>query len=98
MPLFFNDIVNCFCDVHKVIHHSHITREIYGYIHSFRNKKVREMTDRNGTVREVTDNNSQYFSCVLHNGFKFNTTFLKKGIWLSLWKSLDIFLLGSSSL
>ena len=54
------------------------------------------MTDRNGTVREVTDNNGQYFSCVFHNRFKFGMTFLAKGVWLSLWKSQEISLLGSS--
>ena len=54
------------------------------------------MTNRNGRVREVADNNSQYFSCVFHNGFKFDMTFLTKGIWLSLWKTDDISLLDSS--
>ena len=78
MPPFFNDIVNCFCDGHKVIHHSYITREIYGYIHNFCNKKVREMTDKNGIVRKVTTNNGQYFFCVFHNGFKFDMTFLTR--------------------
>ena len=92
----FNDIVNCFYDGHKVIHHFHITRGIYGYLRNFCNKKVREMTNRNGRVREVADNNSQYFSCVFHNGFKFDMTFLTKGIWLSLWKTDDISLLDSS--
>ena len=94
---FFNDIVNyCFCDGHKVIHHLLITREIYGYIHNFCNKKVMEMTGRNGRVREVTDVNGQYFSCIFHNGFKFDMVFLTKGIFLSLWKTQDISLLGSS--
>ena len=93
---FFNGIVSCFCDGHKVIHYSHITRENYGYVHNFCNKKVREMTGRNGAVREVTHNNGQHFSSVFHNGFKFDMTLLTKGKWLPLWKTQDISLLGSS--
>ena len=65
---------------HKVIHHSHITREIYGYVHNFCNKKVREMMDRNSKIREVADNNGKFFSCMFHNGSKFDMTFLAKGI------------------
>ena len=73
-----------------------VTRGIHGYLRNFCNKKVREMTNKNGRVRKVADNNSQYFSCVFHNGFKFDMTFLAKGIWLSLWKTDDISLLDSS--
>ena len=69
--LFFNDIGNCFFDGHKVIHHSHITREIYEYVRNFCNKKVREIMDRNGTVREVTDNNGHHFTSVFHNSFSY---------------------------
>ena len=54
------------------------------------------MTDRNGKIREVTDNKGQFFSCVLHNEFKLDMTFLAKGIWLSQWKTQVIYLLGSS--
>ena len=74
-----------FFDGFKVIHHSHITREIYGYAHSFCNK----------TVRELTENSGQYFSCFFHNGFRFGITFLTKGIWLSFWKTQNVSLLGS---
>ena len=84
-PFFFSDTANVFSDSHKVIHHSHVTREIYGYAHNFCNKKVREMTDKSG----------QYFFCIFHNGFRFDITFLTKGLWLSLWQTQDIFLLGS---
>ena len=74
-PNFFSDISNCFFDGFKVIHHSHVTREIHGYVHNFCNKQVRELTEKSG----------QYFSCIFHNGFRFDMTFLTKGIWLSLW-------------
>ena len=84
-PCFFRDISNCCFDGYKVIHHSHITREIYECAHNFCNKTVRELTDKTG----------QYFSCAFHNRFRFDMTFLTKGIWLSLWKTQDLSLLGS---
>ena len=68
-----------------MIHHSHITREIYGYVHDFCGKKVRELPGKS----------DQYFSCVFHNGVRFDMTFLTKGLWLSLWQTLDVSLLGS---
>ena len=68
-----------------MIHHSHVTREIHGYVHNFCNKKVRELTETSG----------QYFSCVFHNGFRFDMTFLTKWIWLFLWQTRDVSLLGS---
>ena len=55
-------------------------------MHSFSNKKVTEMSENSG----------QYFSCVFHNGFRFDMTFLTKVIWLSLWKMQEVSLLGSS--
>ena len=84
-PCSFRDILNCFFDGYKVIHHSHITQEIYGYIHNFCNKMVRDLMDKTG----------QYFSCVSHNVFRFDMTFFTKIIWLSLWKTQDVSLLGS---
>ena len=39
-------------------------------------------------------NKGQYYSCIFHNGFKFDVTFLTKGLWLSLWQTKDISLLG----
>ena len=84
--VFLSDVTNCFVNGEKVIHHSHVNREIYGYVHSFSNKKVREMSENSG----------QYFSCVFHNGFRFDMTFLTKVIWLSLWKMQEVSLLGSS--
>ena len=74
-----------FIDGFKVIHHFHVTREIHGYAHNFCNKQVRELTEKSG----------QYISCIFHNGFRFDMTFLTKGIWLSLWQTRDVSLLGS---
>ena len=54
---FFRDILNCFFDRFKIIHHSHITQEIYGYAHNFCNKMIRELAEKSG----------QYFSFVFHN-------------------------------
>ena len=81
MPSFFSDISNCFFDSHRVIRHSHITRKIYGYAHNFCNRKVRELTEKSG----------QYFSCVFHNGFRFDMTFLTK----RLWQTQEVSLLSS---
>ena len=81
---FFRDIAVIFFDSYKVIHHSHITRKIHGYAHSFCNKKTREMEDK-----------GQYFSCICHNGFKFDMAFLTKDQWLSLWQIKGVSLLGS---
>ena len=69
-PSYFSDICNVFFDSHKVIHHSHVTREIFGYAHNFYNKKVREMTKKG----------PQCFSWIFHNGFRFDMTFLTKGL------------------
>ena len=74
-PSFFSDMNNVVFDSFKVIHHSHITGEIYGYAYNFCNKKVKELTENSG----------QYISCVFHNGFRFDMTFLTIG--LSLWKT-----------
>ena len=82
-PSFLNDICNVFFDSHKVIHHSHVTREIYGYVHNFCNKKVREMTEKG----------VQYFYCVFDNCFRFHMTFLTKGLWHSLWETQDVSLI-----
>ena len=43
----------------------------------------------------MTEKNGQYFSCVFHNVFRFDMTFLTKGLWISLWKTEDVTLLGS---
>ena len=81
-PCFLSDLSNIFFDSYKVIH---VTRHIRGYTHNFCNKKVRELTEKNG----------QYFSCIFHNGFRFDMMFLTKGLWLSLWRTKDVILLGS---
>ena len=49
----------------------------------------------NKKVRELTEKSEQYFSYVFHNGFRFDITFLTKGLWLSLGQTLDVSLLGS---
>ena len=41
-PSSFCDISNVIFDSFKVIHHSHVTREIYGNAHNSCNKKVRD--------------------------------------------------------
>ena len=82
-PCFFSDLSDIFFDSYKVIH---VTRHIRAYAHNFCNKKVRELTEKNG----------QYFSCIFHNGFRFDM-FLTKGLWLSLWQTKDVTLLGSGS-
>ena len=82
---FFSDISNCFFEGFKVIHYSHGTREIHDYAHNFCNKQVRELTEKS----------DQYFSCIFHNGFRFDMTFLTKEIWLSLWQTRDVSLLWS---
>ena len=46
-------------------------------------------------VREMTEKSGQYFSCIFHNGFRFDITFLTKALWVSLWPAQDIFPLGS---
>ena len=40
---FFRDLANSIHDEYKIIHHSHVTREIYGFTNNFCNKKVREL-------------------------------------------------------
>ena len=47
------------------------------------------------TLREMTEKGGQNFSCVFHNGFRFDMTFLNKGLWLSLWETQDVSLLVS---
>ena len=58
------------------IHHSHVTGEIKGYVHSFCNKKVRE----------------NYFKIplVAHNLFRFDFFFLLTGLRSSVWRTIDI--------
>ena len=56
-PNFFSDTSNCFFDGFKVIHHSHVTQEIYTFAHNFCNEQVRELTEKSG----------KYFSCIFHN-------------------------------
>ena len=44
----------------------------------------------------MTEKTGQYYSCVFHNGFRFDMNFLTKYVWLSLWKIQEFSLLGSS--
>ena len=82
-PSFSSDISNVFFNSFKVIHHSHVKREIYGYGHNFSNKKVRRLTEKSG----------QYFSCVFHNGFR-HSVFNKRTLAFSL-QTQDVSPLGS---
>lgn len=84
-PSCFSNIINFFFDSYTAIHHSHVTRKIHSYAHKFCNKKVRKLTDKSG----------QYFSCIFHNVFRFDITFLTKGLWLYLWRTKDVSILGS---
>ena len=68
-----------------MIHQSHVTQEIYAYAHNFCNKNVRELNEKNG----------QYFSCVFHNGFRFDMVFSTKGLCLSVWQTQNVSLLSS---
>ena len=43
---FFTDLAKCIHDGYKVIHHSHVTREIYGFTHNFCNKKVSKLCEK----------------------------------------------------
>ena len=82
-PSFSSDIGSVFFDSFKVIHHSHVNREIYGYAHNFSNEKVRRLTEKSG----------QYFSCVFHNGFR-HDVFNKRTLAFSL-QTQDVSPLGS---
>ena len=85
-PWSFSDISNAFFDLFKIIHHPHVSREIYCYAYNFCNKKVRELTGKS----------EQYFSWIFHNGFRFGLKFLTKGMWLSRRQRQDVFLLVSA--
>ena len=43
----------------------------------------------------MMDKSGQYFSCIFHNGSRFDIIFLTKGFWLSLWQTQDVSVLGS---
>ena len=44
----------------------------------------------------MTEKTGQYFSCVFHNIFRFDMSFLSKFFQLSLWKTQEFSLLGGS--
>ena len=64
------------------VHHLHITGDIWGYAHSFCNKKVKE----------------NYFKIpvIAHNPFRFDFFFLIKGLRASVWKTGDIVIAGKN--
>ena len=64
------------------IHHSHISREIIGYAHSYCNLRVRE--------------NQTKISVVAHNLFRFDFFFLLKGLRSGVWKTRDITIGGKN--
>lgn len=55
------------------LYHSHIIREIYGYVHSFCNLKVKE--------------NKHFFSLFAHNLFRFDIFFFVNGVRLCVWQT-----------
>ena len=64
------------------IHHSHVTGEIKGYVHSFCKEKARE----------------NYFKIpvVAHNLFRFDFFFLLKGLRSGVWRTRDITIGGKN--
>ena len=58
------------------VHHSHVTREVVGYAHSYCNLKVRE--------------NKLKPNVVTHNLFRFDFFFLMKGLRAGVWRTRDI--------
>ena len=80
-----NDLFDSFHKIIKVkthLHHSHITGNIIGYPHNFCNAKVRK--------------NKDMMTCITHNSFHFDMSFLLKGIRLSVWKTKDINMGGTN--
>ena len=80
---------NLFESVHKIInvkiilHHSHITGKMLGYVHDFCNLQVRE--------------NNEIVPCIAHNFFKFDMIFFLKAIRISVWRTKDINIDGKKS-
>ena len=64
------------------LHHSHVTREILGYVHDFCNWRVRE--------------NKTEFVVFAHNFFGFDMFFLLKGFQATAWGTEDINLGGTN--
>ena len=64
------------------IHHSHITGDSIGYLHSFCNFRVRE--------------NKKKMSVAAHNLFRFDFFFLLKGIRAGSWITTDISIGGKN--
>ena len=78
---FFNS-VNDLLFGSYVIHHSHVTGEIVGYAHDFRNKKLRE-----------TQNLIPVFT---HHLFSFDFFFVMKGIRLCVWRTKQLHIGGTN--
>ena len=64
------------------IHHSHISEEVIGYLHSYCNLKVRE--------------NKSKITVVAHNHFRFDFLFLLKGLRAGVWITRDICIGGKN--
>ena len=77
--MFLNN-VDCLLCTKIVIHHSDITGEIIGYVHSFCNLKVRE--------------NKNQISVVAHNLFGFD--FFLKDLRLVAWRTTDLSIGGKN--
>ena len=69
---FLDDVKNILLASH-VIHHSHVTGNIIGYMHDFCNKKIRE--------------NQNPIPVFAHNLFSFNFFFVVKGRRLCVWRT-----------
>lgn len=65
-----------------MIDNSHITRNIIGYAHSFRNLKVKE--------------NKNQISAIAHNLFAFDFFFFLKDLRLGVWKTTNLSIGGKN--
>ena len=79
---------NFFRYVHRLLkvkvhlHHSHVTGEIYGYIHDFWNWQVTE--------------NETEISILVHNFFGFDAFYFLKGFQATTWGTKDVSIEGSN--
>ena len=64
------------------IHHSHVSSDVIGYVHSFYNWKVRE--------------NKCKVTVVAHNLFRFDFFSLWKGLRAGVWRRIDISIGGKN--
>lgn len=81
MKKFVTNVSSILTNTHS-IHHSHVTRDILGYAHTFCNEKVRE--------------NYYKIPFIAHNLFRFDFFFLFKGLRAGVWKTKDIAIGGKN--